>query len=448
MKKILSFGILSLVTMLAALVALPVFAGHHDQSAGDVIPGRYIVVLHGDTSPAGVAHAHGLIRTHTYRYALNGFAGRILDATLDRVKNDRRVKSVEPDRVVRVPEGTARPPGKNGGGKDTEPLSTHVLPTGVDRINADLNPTANIDGVDDRVDVDIAIIDTGIDRNHPDLNVYGRTTCIGSPNDQNGHGTHVAGSAAALDNGEGVVGVAPGARLWSIKVLDANGSGTLGSVLCGLDYVTLNAAEIEVANMSLGFEGRSDDLDLAIRNSVAAGIVYTVAAGNSAKDAATFSPANHPDVITVSAITDTDGQSGGKGPLSSWFGQDDTFAWFSNFGSVIELAAPGVDILSTWKDGEYNTISETSMASPHVAGAVALYIAANGRATDTTGVYAIRQALIDTAEPQSAWRPDTRDTDSDPDADHEGLVNVAWIPTGTLRGTVTEAATTNPIGGV
>ena len=403
MITILSFGILSLVTMLAALVASPLFAGNHDHTAGEVIRGRYIVVLHWDASPVGVAEAHGVIRTHTYSYALNGFAGPIPDAKLHALKNDPRVKSVEPDRIVQVPEGSARAPGKGGGGKSKKQL----LPTGIDDIDADLSPMANIDGVDDRVDVDIAIIDTGIDPDHPDLNVFDHSRCTGTGanSDEHGHGTHVAGSAAALYNKEGVVGVAPGARLWGVKVLDANGSGSLGCVIAGVDYVTSNAAEIEVANMSLGFQGSSSALDAAIANSVAAGIFYAVAAGNSSMDAAAFSPANHPDVLTVSAITDTDGQVGGLGPPSSWGGQDrnfdgiddgldDTFAWFSNFGSVIELTAPGVDIHSTWLAGGYNTISGTSMASPHAAGAAALYIANNPGATPA----AVGDALVNAGE--------------------------------------------------
>ncbi len=119
-----------------------------------------------------------------------------------------------------------------------------------------------------------------------------------------------------------MVGVAPGARLWSAKILDKWGSGTIAGVIAGIDWVTTNAGEIESANMSLGCECQSDAFDTAIANSVYAGIVYVVAAGNSAKDATTFSPANHPDVITVSAITDTDGQGGGNGPSSSWGGED------------------------------------------------------------------------------------------------------------------------------
>src|SRR5216117_170458 len=136
-----------------------------------------------------------------------------------------------------------------------------------------------------RVNVDIAIIDTGIDLTHPDLNVYRNITFVTGTttgNDDNGHGTHVAGIAAALDNNIGVVGVAPGARLWAVKVLDNNGRGALSDVISGVDYVTENAGEIEVANMSLAGRGTGESLRLAIQNSVGRGVVYVVAAANSA----------------------------------------------------------------------------------------------------------------------------------------------------------------------
>lgn len=292
------------------------------------------------------------------------------------------------------------------------------LPTGVDRAEADRNPHAAIDGADSRVDVDIAIIDTGIDYTHPDLYVTRATDCTssvffpqcsgstGNLIDKNGHGTHVAGSAAALDNDIGVVGVAPGARLWSVKVLDQNGSGFLSWIIAGIDAVTQHSDEIEVANMSLGCECSSTALDDAITNSVAAGVVYAVAAGNSGKDASTFSPANHPDVITVSALADFDGLAGAVGSPTCRNDQDDTLADFSNFGPLVELAAPGVCIKSTWLDGTYNTISGTSMASPHVAGAAALFIATFGRDRNSDGVIdksdtdSVRATLVDAALPQ------------------------------------------------
>src|SRR3989338_8322567 len=249
-----------------------------------------------------------------------------------------------------------------------------TIPTGINRTDGDLSSTISGDN-QNSVDVDIAIIDTGVYLTHPDLNVFKNISFVQGAkkgNDDNGHGTHVAGIAAAKDDSNGVVGVAPGARIWAVKVLDRNGSGSLSNVIKGIDYVTANAAQIDVANMSLGCQCTSAAMNTAIANSVAAGVTYVVAAGNNAMDASTFSPANHPDVITVSAIVDTDGKCGGLGS-STGYGADDTFASFSNFGSAVDIAAPGVNIYSTWKGGSYNTISGTSMASPHVAGAAGLY---------------------------------------------------------------------------
>ncbi|WP_445082616.1 S8 family serine peptidase [Candidatus Nitrosotenuis sp. DW1] len=224
------------------------------------------------------------------------------------------------------------------------------------------------------------------------MNIYKQISFVRgtkTANDDNGHGSHVAGIVAAKDDSNGVVGVAPGARLWAVKVLDRNGSGSLSNVIKGIDYVTANAAQIDVANMSLGGEFTSSSLNSALSKSVAAGVTYVVAAGNSAKDAQTFSPANHPDVIAVSAIVDTDGKCGEFGASTS-YGADDTFAIFSNFGSVVDMAAPGVNIYSTYKSGTYATLSGTSMASPHVAGAAALFKASNPLATPTD----IRNSLL------------------------------------------------------
>ncbi|MBI5599390.1 MAG: S8 family serine peptidase, partial [Deltaproteobacteria bacterium] len=300
---------------------------------------------------------------------------------------------------------------------------------------------ARINGVDERVDVDIAIIDTGVSRYHPDLNFYRGITVSGAGkaggDDDNGHGSHVAGTAAAIDNGIGVVGVAPGARLWSAKVLNKYGSGTMSGVIAGIDWVTQNANQIEVANMSLGAIGRSDALRLAIGRSVAAGVFYAVAAGNSGQDVYgsdgvfntydDFIPAAYPEVAAVSAMADSDGQSGGLGGATSW-GADDTLAVFSNFsrsvtstnpaaspGAAIDLAAPGVSIRSTWKGTGYNTISGTSMASPHVAGSAALYIAGHGKPVDASGVASVRQALIDLGSPQSGPNGFSADKDTNPE---------------------------------
>jgi subtilisin len=340
---------------------------------------RFIVVFHDSVGmPAAVAselaqRAGGQV-SFVYEHALKGFSIELPAPAAAVLTNDPRVAYVEVDQVMHT--------------------FSQEIPTGVKRIFADQNSNITIDGIDDlRIDVDVAVIDTGIDSNHPDLNVYRHVDCSGgSPltgsckaggTDKNGHGTHVAGTIGALDNGIGVVGVAPGARLWGVKVLGDNGSGYTSWIIAGIDYVTKNAAEIEVANMSLGCECYSKAQDDAIARSVRAGVTYVVAAGNSNKDASTFSPANHPDVITVSALADFDGEPGGRvGEVTDRTvycreDTDDTLANFSNFGSLIDIAAPGVCIKSTWPGGGYNIISGTSMASPHAAGAAAL-LAASG----------------------------------------------------------------------
>jgi subtilisin len=320
-----------------------------------------------------------------------------------------------------------------------------TLPTGIDRMDADLNSTAAIDGVDTRVNVDVAVIDTGSGP-HVDLNIVGGVDCTGagSYNDNNGHGTHVAGTIGALDNNSGVVGVAPGARIYSIKVLNAQGSGTWAQIICGIDYITANAAIIDVANMSLGGTGTegtactSSSFRLAICNSVNAGVTYVVAAGNSAIDANTFVPATFPEVITVSAIADFNGKPGGGASATCRADVDDTFASFSNYGADVDIAAPGVCIMSTWLNNGFNTISGTSMASPHVAGAAALYIVANGR----VGATAVKAGL-------RAAREQTAMAD-DPDGVAEGIVNVSSgvpatpTPAATATAAPTQTATTIP----
>jgi subtilisin len=234
------------------------------------------------------------------------------------------------------------------------------------------------------------------------VNSAGGRNCILSllsANDDHGHGSHVAGTIGALDNGAGVVGVAPGARIWPVKVLNAVGAGLISQIVCGIDYVTSKAGEIDVANMSLT-GGGSDDGNCgntngdtehrAICASVAAGITYVVAAGNDSRDAAQSIPASYDEVITVSALADFNGQPGGGAAATCTSDQDDTFASFSNFGADVDIIAPGVCIYSTTSGSSYTTMSGTSMASPHVAGAAALYRAVNPTASPAQ----VKQALI------------------------------------------------------
>lgn len=343
------------------------------------VPDHYIVVLNENLEKSvpetanEMARIHGLGLGHIYSHTIKGFSAYIPEKKLELLKSDPRVNLIDPDFIVhafdmpelaKVKPGTITPP----------PPPPQQIPTGINRIDAELNATTKEDGVG------VAVLDTGIDVDHPDILVAGGYTAIKTRtgyDDDNGHGTHVAGIIAAKDNDEGVIGVAPGAKLYAVKVLDKTGSGSWSGVIAGIEWVTANANIIKVANMSLGGSGTeetSSSLRTAIETSVSKGITYVVAAGNEAKDAMYSVPAAYDSVITVSAIVDTDGEPGRLGPATLSYGADDSFASFSNFGEDVDIAAPGVNILSTWKGGGYKIISGTSMATPHVAGAAALYI--------------------------------------------------------------------------
>jgi subtilisin family serine protease len=336
----------------------------------------YVVVLKGSAGAASgqARRASGLFGarvSHVYSHALSGYSASLTPAGLAALEADPSVAAVVPDRTLRI--------------------QAQSLPTGIDRIDGELSSTHSGDG-SGSVDVDVAIIDTGIGPNG-DLNIAGGTNCVGGSGfaDDNGHGTHVAGTVAAKDDGNLVVGVAPGARVWAVKVLNAQGSGTISQIICGIDWVTARAGTIEVANMSLGgqsffgaFSGCSSSFDPmhpAICRSVQAGVTYAVAAGNSASDSNFFVPATYSEVVTVSALADFNGQPGGGAASTCRADQDDTFADFSNFGADVDLIAPGVCITSTSNTGGLATFSGTSMASPHVAGAAALYKSTHPSAT-------------------------------------------------------------------
>jgi len=363
--------------------------------------GTYIVVLKPSVAdvPAAasnIARAHGGNVGFVYEHALRGFSVRLPGAAAAAIARNPAVAYVEADQLYTV--------------------EAQTVPTGIRRIFAPGNANLDTDGTDDeRIDVDVAVIDTGIDLDHPDLNVVGSTNCAsGGPftqscgsggDDGNGHGTHVAGSVAALDNSIGVVGVAPGARLWAVRVLGNNGSGYTSWIIAGMDWVTARASTIEVANMSLGGSG-SQALDDAANRMADAGVALAVAAGNSDANAANFSPARAQKVLSVSALADFNGLAGGGGAPTCRSDQDDTLADFSNWGSTIELAAPGVCILSTWLNGGYNTISGTSMASPHAAGGLAL-LASNGFTRTWTGVQGLYTTLRQNGN--LSWTDDSGD---------------------------------------
>jgi len=393
----------------------------------------YIVVLKDSTAPGQVAREHsqqhGAAVGHVYRYALKGYSAQMSPTAAARIADDRRVLFVQEDGVAfaNAPGDKGKPKPPDEPVDDTNTTTTVELPTGIDRIDAESSPTAAIDGVENSVNVDVAVIDTGVDLDHTDLNVNtaGAKNCASgrSADDGNGHGTHVAGTIGGLDDGVGVVGVAPGARIWPVRVLNNNGSGSYSAIICGIDFVTANADKIEVANMSLGGSGsddrncgasNNDAMHAAICESVSAGVTYVVAAGNSAENAAGHVPASYDEVITVSALADFNGLPGGGAPATCRTDVDDTFANFSNYGADVDIIAPGVCITSTWKGGGYDTISGTSMASPHVAGGAALYKANNPTASPAQ----VKSAL------QNAGTTDWTNSD-DGDSTKERLLNVA-----------------------
>lgn len=360
------------------------------------IAGKYIVVLKNSSNASDtqfVASKHGLRTTEEYGSAIKGFSADMSESKVAELKKDSKVAYVVQDRVVSAD-------GKVSSTAAT--TNTQTTPSGVKRIGASANKGSG---------VKVAVLDSGVDLAHSDLKANLapiNKSCVSTArtaNDDNGHGTHVAGTIAAANNTVGVVGVASSAQIVPVKVLDRTGNGSWSTVICGIDWVTANAAKygIKVANMSLSGTGASDNncgytnndpLHQAICRSTAAGVTYVVAAGNEGIDAINSVPASYNDaVITVSALADSDGVKGGLG-LTTSYGADDTFALFSNFGTVVDIAAPGVDIKSTWKGGAYSTISGTSMATPHVAGAAALYLKNNLSAN----WQAVKNALIASAE--------------------------------------------------
>lgn len=328
----------------------------------------------------------------TYQFALKGFAIEMPQAATSEIETDDRIAYFAKDIPVI--------------------LSAQQTPPGIERIGSKRSPIVGFDS-QTQLEGDIAILDTGIDLDHPDLNIFVSENFSSdeSADDLNGHGTHVAGIAAARNNSEGILGVSPGTRLWNLKVLNRDGRGFLCSVISGIDYATRHADEIEVVNMSLNLVAeidvddscgvmKEDALHQAICGAVEKGVVFVAAGGNASRDALRTAPANYPEVIAVSAIVDTDGIPGGLGPALD-AGADDSLASFSNFGGTIDIAAPGAEILSTANDGGTTVKSGTSMAAPHVTGAVNLMILAGEKPRDKSSVMSLKDLLVQSATPQS-----------------------------------------------
>jgi subtilisin len=327
-----------------------------------------------DATTDGLQRGLGFRSSFRYASALKGFAASLSAEQLNAIHADPQVAFVEPDITFTAAGWQALTSGES-------------LPVGIRRIGA-----ASPSQVYLASGANVAELDTGIDLKNSDLNAVSGINCVKSgaaAQDDNGHGTNVAGIIAARDQGAGVVGVAPGTRLYAVKVLARSGNGTLSQVLCGINWVTANAAalNIKVANMSLAGSGQNDNdcgnsnqdaEHQAICNSIAAGVTYVAAAGNSSASFASSIPAAYPEVLTVTAMTDTDGAPGGVGPRACVKGQtDDTYATYSNYAvsatdQAHTVSAPGTCVVSDALGGGTSTYYGTSQAAPHVAGAVAL----------------------------------------------------------------------------
>ena len=384
--------------------------------------GRYIVMLKSGTDTAAVVSKarkrDGVKADRSFARTFRGFSAKLDKKQKSDLLADPNVLAVVPDEVVHL---------------------TQTIPTGISRVGGRINKLAAIDGSDHRVDADVAIVDTGIAA-VPDLNVGGGYNCSTSDTtkwrDGNNHGTHVAGTVAALDNSFGVVGVAPGARVWGVKILNDSGYGLISWYVCGLDWILAQRDPndssrplFEAVNMSVTKAGsddhncgltNNDPLHQAICRVTAGGITVVAAAANDHHSATRNIPASYNEVITVSALADTDGKPGGLGGnrCFSWGGydKDDTFADFSNYGADVDIMAPGKCILSTVPGPGYAYMSGTSMAAPTVAGAVALYKSSRPNATPAE----VREALRYLGNLN--WK-----TSTDPDSTHEPLLDVSKI---------------------
>ena len=351
-----------------AVAPAPLAAPQSDASRSiqaELVPNSYIVRFQ-DNEPSPLRHAqniervHGAVIKHLYTAALRGAAFTMSAAAAESLKSDASVMSVEQDQVMRL-------------------VTTQANPTwGIDRIDQRNLPLSNSYTYGpDGSGVTVYIIDTGMNFTHTEY--AGRAflgidevTPGGTGADCNGHGSHVTGTAGGT-----TYGVAKNVRLVAVRVLDCSGSGFTSGVIAGVDWVTANKTLPAAANMSLG-GSFSTTLNAAVENSIAAGVVYALAAGNSAGNACNESPSSAPSAIVVAATDSTD-----------------KFAFFSNFGTCVRIAAPGVNIKSAWigSNTATNIISGTSMASPHVAGAAALYLQSFPTATPAQ----VRSALTSNA---------------------------------------------------
>ena len=423
---------LALLLSIFALLA-PGTAAAQDKPRAPRADGRWIVVYDRaavdsvDRETEAHERRRGFRSRLRFRRAIEGFAARLTPQQVRALRADPDVEAVVPDRPVRAL--ALRP------AAESEIVPSGVVRTGLGRLDA----------VHEAADAGVAVIDTGVDLQHPDLNVADATNCVvpGTPaDDLDGHGTHVAGTVAAENDGLGVTGVAPGTRVHAVKALNDEGDGTVSQIVCGIDWVIANAAalDIRVINMSLGTLGESnrncgvrsdgalvDPLHAAVCRATGAGILSVVAAGNGDPETGIGwnmsenppdVPATYPEVLTVTAMSDGDGLPGGRSAPSGGCGSgegDDLAASFSNFTTSPEeaahtVAAPGVCILSTQplERGGYRSLTGTSMAAPHVAGWVALCLGEAGTPGPCAGLspaQIVQRVVFDSAAFRSA-RPE------------------------------------------
>ena len=326
---------------------------------------------------------YGFNARFDYSSALKGFAATLSDAQRTALSAAPAVAYVTSDKPV------------NASG--LVPVATgETVPPGIRRVGA-----ATLTQAHQAANGAVAVIDSGVDLKNADLNAVSGTNCVTTgtaAQDDNGHGTNVAGILAAKNTGSALTGAAPGTKIYAVKVLNSRATGTLSQIICGMDWVTANAAalNIKVANMSIEGSGSNDNncgntnndaWHKAMCRSVAAGVTYVVSAGNSKTSFASTIPASYPEVLTTTAMSDTDGLAGAKGAAPSCKSgeKDDTYATYSNYAATTAdqahtVAAPGTCVVADKPGGGTATYYGTSQAAPHVAGTVALCLG-NGGAT-------------------------------------------------------------------
>lgn len=385
---------LALILALGAAISLAAVLNSARPAEATATTNPYVIVYQhgiGDVSSetSALETQYGFTATFVYAKAVKGFAASLASDQLSRLLADPAIDYITPDATFSATGLTPLVAGE-------------TMPVGIMRIAAATATQAHTSS-----GANIAVLDTGIDLGNPDLNATSGINCIKSgrtAQDDNGHGTNVAGIIGAKNQGAAIVGVAPGTKLYAVKVLGSTASGTLSQILCGINWVTANSAalHIKVANMSIAGAGQNDNNcgntnkdaeHQAICNATKAGVTFVASAGNNGASFANYIPAAYPEVLTTTAISDTDGAPGGTGAVPTCVaGQhDDSYATYSNYAvsttdRAHTIAASGTCVLSDGLGGGLSTYTGTSQAAPHVAGSVALCLDDGGFAGPCAGL--------------------------------------------------------------